>query len=191
MKDNPDSVTEADRNLLERLHSKLCKSLGISEHSKWEVQWRLEKFSSTAAKMAGEKPYEVLFDTQNIILDTGANEMLRLISGTGGTAFSSANSYIYVGTDTTPENASQSGVIATGANRAYAQMDTGYPVVSNRQLIYRASFGETQANFAWNEASIVNGTGANAVSMNRKVTSLGTKTTGNWTLEIKISLVSV
>lgn len=190
MKNNPDSVTEEDQSLLNKLYSQLCKTMGISEHSQWRVEWRLEKWADTARKLAGLDPDEVLCDAQNIVLDTGANEMLKLITGTGGTAFSAPNAYIYVGTSSTPENASQAGVIATGANRAYAGMDVGYPVVNGRQMIYRASFGDTSANFEWNEASIVNGTGANAVAMNRKVSQMGTKASGTWTLQITVSLTS-
>lgn len=190
MRKNPNSVTEHDRSMLEKLYSSLCKGLGISEHSQWRVEWKVEKWIDTARKIAGFEPDEVVCDTQNIILDVGANEMLKLISGTGGTAFSSANSVIWVGTDSSTENAAQTGVLATGSNRAYANIDSGYPTVSGRQLVYRASFGPDEANFAWNEASIANGTGTNSISMNRKVSALGTKTTGTWTIQITISLVS-
>lgn len=190
MKNDPDSVTEEDREKLNSLYSRLCKAMGISEHSQWRVEWQLEKWADTAHKLSGMAPDEVLYDAQNIVLDTGANEMLNLIAGTGGTAYNSANAYIYVGNNDTPENASQTGILATGSNRAYSAMDTGYPVVNARQMIYRASFGDTSANFAWNEAAIVNGTGANAVSMNRKVSNMGTKSTGTWTLQITVSLTS-
>lgn len=190
MKNNPDSVSEEDVSRLNKLYSLLCKALGVSETGHLQVEWQIDKWFDTARKLAGLEPDEVYYDKQNIILDTGANEMLKLITGTGGTAFSAANAYIYVGTNTTPENASQAGIIATGSNRAFAVMDTGYPVVTGRQMIYRASFGDTSANFAWNEASIVNGTGANAVSMNRKVSNMGTKASGTWTLQITVSLTS-
>lgn len=188
--ENPNAVTKDDIQNMESLYSKLCRRLGISEHSQWRVEWQVEKWADTARKIAGFAPDDIVTASQNIILDTGANEMLKLISGTGGTTFDAVNSLIYVGNDSTVENASQTGVIATGANRAYAAMDTGYPVVSGRQMIYRASFGDTSANFTWNEASIMNGTGANAVAMNRKVANLGTKTSGTWTLQITISLTS-
>lgn len=190
MQEHPEMVTEEDTQRLNDLYSQLCKTMGISEHSQWRVEWQLDKWLCTADKEAGKVPDETLYDSQNIVLDLGATEMLNLIAGVGGTAYNSANAYIYVGTDTTPENASQSGVLATGSNRAFAAMDTGYPVVNGRQMIYRASFGDTSANFAWNEASIVNGTGANAIAMNRKVSSMGTKNSGTWTLQITVSLTS-
>lgn len=189
MKNNPDSVTEHDRDLLGNLYSKLCKGLGISEHSQWRVEWKVEKWFDTARKLAGFDPDEIAYDTQNIILDVGANEMLKLITGTGGTQYSNRAAYIYVGDNNTAEKANQTGVIAA-TNKAYANMDSGYPTVDSRQMVFRASFGDSQANFQWNEVSITNGTGVGAVAMNRKVANLGTKTTGTWTIQVTVSLVS-
>lgn len=192
-KNHPEKMTDADKSALEKLYSCLCKGLGISEHSQWRVTWEVRKWMDDAKRLAGLEPYEVVTETQNIILDTGANEMLQLITGTGGTPYSAANTYLYVGSDNSPENAAQTGVLATGSNRAYAALDSGFPTVNGRQMIFQATFGNNDANFAWNEASIVNGTGVNAVAMNRKVPtpSFGTKTQGTWSLKITVSLTSV
>lgn len=190
MAEHPETVTEEQKNKLSALYSKICKAVGISEHSQWRCTWEVFKWSDTARKLAGLPCDDYSCETQNIILDVGANEILRIIAGTGGQAYDANNAYIYVGTDTTREDATQTGLIATGVNRAYAGMDIGYPVVNGRQAIYRASFGDNSANFSWNESSIVNGTGTNAVAMNRKVSTLGTKVTGTWTLQITLSIVS-
>lgn len=187
---NPDKVTDSDRENLNSLYSKLCKAMGISEHSQWRVEWRVEKWLDTAKKLAGLAPDEVSVATQNIILDGGANEMLKLITGTGGTAYSNGNARIFVGTNSTAENPAQTGVLASGSGVASAVMDSGYPVVSDRQAVFRASFGDESANFAWNEFAISNGNGAGAVALNRKVASLGTKATGTWTLQITVSVTS-
>ena len=189
-----ESLTDAQKEELKNLRSTLNRALAFSEHVAWEVHWRVEKFLSKTfdeVLATGEQPYEVCSDVQNIILDTGANEMLKLIGGvSGATAFSAANAKIYVGSDSTAEAASQTGVIAT-TNKAYAAMDSGYPSVSGRTIVFRASFDDASANFAWNEAAITNGSGAGAIAMNRKVSALGTKTTGTWTLQLTISLTSV
>ena len=189
-----ESLTDAQKEELKNLRSTLNRALAFSEHVAWEVHWRVEKFLSKTfdeVLATGEQPYEVCSDVQNIILDTGANEMLKLIGGvSGATAFSAANAKIYVGSDSTAEAASQTGVIAV-TNKAFAGMDGGYPSVSGRTIVFRASFGDSTANFAWNEAAITNGSGAGAIAMNRKVSALGTKTTGTWTLQLTISLTSV
>ena len=189
-----ESLTDAQKEELKNLRSTLNRALAFSEHVAWEVHWRVEKFLSKTfdeVLATGEQPYEVCSDVQNIILDTGANEMLKLIGGiSGAAAFSAANAKIYVGSDSTTEAASQTGVIAT-TNKAYAGMDSGYPSVSGRTIVFRASFDDATANFAWNEAAITNGSGVSAIAMNRKVSALGTKTTGTWTLQLTISLTSV
>lgn len=190
MAEHPETVTEEEQDKLGKLYSLICKTLGISEHSQWRCTWEVFKWAETARKLAGFACDDYACETQNIILDVGANEILRVIAGTGGQAYDANNAYIYVGTDTTREAADQTGIIATGVNRAYAGMDIGYPVVNGRQAIYRGSFGDNSANFKWQESSIVNGTGTNAVAMNRKVANLGEKVTGTWTLQITLSIVS-
>lgn len=190
MKEHPENVSEKERSILKKIYFDLCKSLDFSEHSAWAVKWTIDKWNSIEDKLAGIAPYETVTDNQNIILDTGANEILKLISGTGGTAYSSTNTKMFVGTSTTPENASQTGVQASGDNRAFASLDSGYPVVEGRTINYRATFGDSSANFQWNEVSVTNGDGANAVSMNRKVSSMGTKNGGVWTVQVTISVVS-
>lgn len=190
MKAHPENVTEEERSLLKKIYFDLCKSLDYSEHSAWAVKWVVDKWHSMEEKLSGIAPYETVTPSQNIILNTGANEMLKLISGTGGTAFSNANSRIYVGSSSTPENAAQTGIQATGDNRAFASLDSGYPVVDNRTITYRATFGESAANFQWNEVAITNGDGASSVSMNRKVSQMGTKVNGVWTVQVTISVVS-
>jgi hypothetical protein len=147
----------------------------------------LEKWHSLADKVSGVAPYEVLHDCQNIILDGGANEMLKLICGTGGTAYSTSNTKLYVGTSSTAESASQTALVATGSNLASASMDSGYPIVSGRAATFRASFDENTANFDWKEAGISNG----SVFLNRKVANMGTKNGGVWTLQMTVNILSM
>ena len=186
MQDDPSSVTESDREFLQNIYGDLCKALKFSEHSAWKVDWVVEKWHSMKDKMSGIAPYEVVNAGQNIILDKGATEMLKLICGASATAYNNGNAKIYVGSNATGESASQTGVI--DSNKAYANMDSGYPTVSGRTATFRATFGESSANFAWNEASITNGVSGTA--MNRKVVNMGTKNKGTWTIQITISLVS-
>lgn len=187
---NPSAMTEFDIKNLENLYARIGHDMGVSEHTHWCVTWEVSKWHDTNRKLAGFEPDEIRTAKENIVLDNGANEMLKLITGTGGSAFSAANTYIYVGTNSSAENAAQTGVLASGSNRAYARLESGYPIVDGRQMVFQAAFGDSEANFAWNEASIANGIGSNSVAMNRKVQSLGTKVTGTWSLRITISLTS-
>lgn len=59
----------------------------------------------------------------------------------------------------------------------------------NNVVVYRSTFSNAQANYAWQEIGLFNSASAGVGRMlNRKVTSLGTKTTGTWTLSLLITL---
>lgn len=185
MTKNLDKVTEEDKRNLEKLYEKVCKVKGISENGKWVVTWVVNKFKNMQDYLSNT-PYDTVIDTQNIILDNGANEMLKIICGTGGRPYSNANAKIQVGTNTTPELASQTGLIATSPNMYEKGMEATYPQVSGRTMVFKSVFDDGEANFAWNEFSITNGN----VSLNRKVQNLGTKNTGVWSIQITISVTS-
>jgi len=83
-------------------------------------------------------------------------------------------------------------VIATetalkGASSLYKAMEATYPSRAAQTLTFRSAFTSTEANFAWREASLDNGNTANK-NLNRKISSLGTKTTGTWTLELTLTI---
>lgn len=188
--ENPGSVTLKKRKSLENLYAYLIKSLGISENGKWCIKWEVEKFKDRRAYNK-HLPYETCVSTQNVILDVGANNMLKIICGiVGVTPYDNANTLIGVGTDTTPEAPEQTGLIATGENVFYKKVETGYPSVTGRIMVFKSVYDTNEANFQWNEFSIVNGTGVGGIAMNRKVQNLGTKTTGIWSLQITVTLTS-
>lgn len=187
---NPEKVTEEDKKSLENLYKLFCRVLGISESGKWCINWKVDKFADREA-YNNNTPYETCVAPQNVILDNGANHMLKIIGGIdSATPFDKTNAKIGVGTDTTPENASQTGLIAQSGNVFYKALESGYPQVSGRTIVYKATFDTSEANFAWNEFAIVNGTGVGGIALNRKVQSLGTKTTGIWSLQITVSVTS-
>ncbi len=185
MKKNPESVTEKDRSLLSSLYSKICKPLGISEHCRWEVKWQVEKWFDTARKVAGFEPDEVLYDTQNIVVDGGAELILKLVTGRqdGAHAYDEANAKIIVGTDSTGAVAGDTQLKGTTAE---SSMERTYPQVSSRSMIFRSSFADGEANFEWREIGVSNGT----TLMNRKVVDMGRKQNGTWTVQLTITLTS-
>lgn len=183
MSNNLDSVTDEDRAMLMRLYSKLCKASSISEHSAWVCRWVIEKFKSKEDKI----PYAVEDYGQNVILNAGASEMLKLICGQSAYPFDAANAMITVGNSSVPENANQTGVVANSPNVATASMSAGYPRVQNGAMVFSATFDENDANFQWNEISVSNG----IIAMNRKVLE-GAKTKSGdiWVARCTITIES-
>lgn len=189
MKINLDKLSDEDISMLEKLSAKMNTVLGVSEHTQWRVRWDIYKWNKKADKDAGLPYNELVCDTQNLVLDTGANEILKLISGQGGTAFSNDNAKLYVGSSDVAENAAQTGIQAT-TESAYAAMDTGYPMINGRQIVFRGTFEEDAANFEWKELAVANGVGSGAISLNRKVADMGRKATGVWVLQVTISVTN-
>ena len=106
-------------------------------------------------------------------------------SGTA-TAFNNANSYIGVGDGTTAFAATQTDLVGTSKLRK--GMDATYPTTAGNVLTFRASFGTSEANFAWNEWGIFNAASAGTM-MTRKVESLGTKTSSqSWQITTTITV---
>ena len=106
-------------------------------------------------------------------------------SGTA-TAYNNANSYIGVGDGTTAFAATQTDLVGTSKLRK--GMDATYPTTSGNTLTFRATFGTSEANFAWNEWGIFNAASAGTM-MTRKVESLGTKTASqSWQITTTITV---
>lgn len=113
--------------------------------------------------------------------------LASLAVGAGGTAFNNANSYLGVGDSNTAHAFSQTDLQAA-TNKLRKAMDATYPQVAANVLTFRATFGTGDANFAWQEWGIFNAAAAGTM-MNRKVESLGTKTSSqSWQLTVTVTL---
>ncbi|GAH96133.1 unnamed protein product, partial [marine sediment metagenome] len=99
--------------------------------------------------------------------------------------FDNAAAQIGVGDSTTAADATQTDLQAA-TNKTYKGMESGYPTSTSQKATFKASFGSSEANYAWEEWVVKQST--SAICLNRKVESLGTKSTGTWTLEVEISL---
>lgn len=159
----------------------------IAEHPTLKKRWTIRKYADAAA-YAADRPFAVETFEENVLLNEGITEALKLIGGIAATAFSNANAYLGVGDSTTAESASQTGLQAA-SNKLYKAMEAGYPQVSGQTITWRAVFAGAEANFAWNEFSVANGNSDAAMNLNRKVSAQGTKTAGQtWTLDLAITL---
>lgn len=183
-------LAQSDMDNLAKIERAIHQARGVSEHFKWCFEVNVEKFGSMIEYIAGAKPFEISTVKENIVLDAGREEIVKLLTGVGGTAYSNTNAKIYVGDNTTAENASQTGVLAT-TNKAYAGMVTGYPTVSGGVATFQAVFGEDAANFEIRELSVTNGSGVGAIALNRRVSDLGRKAQGTvWNVTATITLLS-
>jgi len=125
----------------------------------------------------------------NILLNEGINAIWALVAGDANELpFNSSNAYLGVGDSTAAEDAGQTGL--QGNNQTYMPMDDGYPQYgSNQRIVFRSTFGENDANHAWNEFTVANASSNNGKNLNRKVESKGTKSQGEiWTLTLTITL---
>lgn len=134
----------------------------------------------------------------NLLLNEGIQRAEDLIIGAGGNPYNNANAFIGVGDTNTAEAATQTELQATqnAANRFYKGMNATYPSRSSQTMTWQSDFTSTEANFLWAEwtistgASTASGSGflVGTTNLNRKVTSLGTKATGTWTLSGQITI---
>jgi hypothetical protein len=70
-------------------------------------------------------------------------------------------------------------------NGAYT---SGGSATKSNVIVFKATIGPANANFVWNEWVIKNGTGGSSRGFNRKVSSLGTKSSGTWALTAGIAI---
>jgi hypothetical protein len=149
-------------------------------------------------KMVGD-PENIEEAQGNLLLNEGIQRMLDMTmvatvtsNQVAGNPWSNANAYIGVGDTATAEAATQTELLAAAnaANRFYKVMNATYPIRTNQSVDFRSDFTSTEANFAWNEwtvaagATTASGAGflTGTINLNRKVQSLGTKSTGTWTM---------
>lgn len=168
------------------------------EHLTWNVKARVLKYHEDITPFAKEgreaefhklfKPYEVREQIGNCLLNSGIDEMWDLVTGavSGAThIFDNAAATIGVGDSATAADPTDTDLKAA-VNKKYNAMEATYPTSTTQKVTFKSSFGAAEANYAWNEWVVKQAT--SAICLNRKVESLGTKTTGTWTLEIDITL---
>jgi len=134
------------------------------------------------------RPYHISEFEGNVLLNEGINNVLTtLLGGGAATAYDNSNARLGVGDSSTAEDATQAGL--QGTSTAFQGMEAGYPTYgSSQQIVWRASFGGSAANFAWNEFTVVNAADDTGDNLLRKVSSQGTKTSGQtWVLTLTVT----
>lgn len=160
----------------------------IEEHPTYKTVWTLRKYADDQAFRRGA-PYAVARIEGNLLLNEGIGEALDIIGGLGApTLFDEANTRIGVGDSAVGESAAHTDLQA-GANKFYQAVEAAYPQRAAQTITWRSVFAGADANFAWNEFTIANGSSGAAKNLNRKVSAQGTKANGQtWTLDVSITL---
>jgi hypothetical protein len=161
--------------------------------ARWLCRYRLSKYHQDITPYRGSeaefygrfRPYEVIEGEGNCLLDTGIDEMWDLVTGGSANHFDSTYAQVGVGDSSTAADASQTDLQAA-TNKTYNGMESGYPTSTDQKATFKASFGDSEANYVWNEWVVKQSSSAKC--LNRKVESLGTKSSGTWTLEVSITL---
>jgi len=166
------------------------------ELANWLCRYRLSKYHQDIEPYRGREdefhqlfePYEVIEGEGNCLLNSGIDEIWDLVTDAVSGAdhiFDNTHAQIGVGDSNTAADATQTDLQAA-TNKTYKGMESGYPTSTSQKATFKASFGSSEANYAWEEWVVKQST--SAICLNRKVESLGTKSTGTWTLEVEISL---
>lgn len=171
---------------------------------KWDdeqVAWVIHKTDvqkpSGSLLKALVDPYEVRYSYGNLLTTAGLNRLTSLLNGAGGQAATNTATRLGVGNSATAAAVGQTDLqAAAGAgNRQFKIMDATFPSQSNGVLTAKATYPTGEANFVWNEwcldigsPTVADGTTVNALMLNRKVESLGTKASGSWALTVTVTI---
>lgn len=163
------------------------------ELANWLCRFKLSKYHQDIEPYRGREdefhqlfaPYEVIEDEGNCLLNNGIDEMWDLVTGASANHYDNTNAQIGVGDSSTAADPSQTDLQAA-TNKTYKGMEASYPTSTSQKATFKSSFGDSDANYAWNEWVVKQST--SGICLNRKVESLGTKSSGTWTLEVSITL---
>lgn len=173
--------------------------VGAHDLAVWRCHLSVAKFHGDW--MAGAHPYEVLDFEHNMLLHGGVSVLWQALLGNGTTTagqaltyLSNAQAAIGVGDGTAAAVATQTNL--QGTNRLRKAMEAGYPQHTDgttsaaKSVVFRSLYSTSQANFAWEEAGVFNSaTDGVGRMLNRKVQSMGTKTSANsWQATFTIAL---
>lgn len=170
-----------------------------NEDIRWHTTSVVEKYTDDDLDENGELkpdavPYEIIEDTtSNILTTAGATRLAALLTGSGQ-VLDSTHTLLGVGDSATAANVADTALgAASGSSHQYWMVpDSTYPSASGATITVKATWGSSDGNFAWNEwalqittAAASSGAAAGAgIMFNHKVSALGTKASGTWSLTI-------
>lgn len=161
--------------------------MDLNEHGRLRGTLLIEKFEH--AVPGDESSPLVLKDTfeaHNLFLTSGITEMFKLVAGISANVFDNTHAQVGIGDSTTAAAAGQTDLQAA-TNKTYKAMDASYPQMSGADLVFKATFGTGDANYAWEEFVIKHS--SSAICLDRGVSAMGTKTSaGTWVCTVTLSM---
>lgn len=181
-----------------REHGHVGAELVQHEPVRWRCHWKVEKYRGDLQTPA--TLYETVEREGNLLMYGGASCLWECLIGNGtGTSaqtltyFNNGNAYLGVGDSSTAEAATQTDLQAA-TNKLRKAMAASYPshtdgvVAGSATITFQSVFLTTDANFAWQEWGLFNGSSGGRM-LNRKVSSLGTKTNAaSWTFTVSLTI---
>lgn len=116
----------------------------------------------------------------------GRSFIARAITGEDMTYFDHNNAYIGVGDGQLSFDENHTDL--QGSNKEREGMENNYPIVNENRITFKASFGEGDALFEWNEWGIFNAS-SDGTMLFRKVETRGTKVLAVWNFTVILEVV--
>lgn len=132
----------------------------------------------------GIQPFEEKVSLGNLLTTAGIGRIATLLTAGTGNLIGSTTARVGAGNSSTAEAIGQTDLqAAAGSTNRWFQTST--VTIPSNVLTFAATFGTADGNFAWAEwgidigtATVTSGNTVNAVLLNRKVASNGTKASG-------------
>lgn len=173
-------------------------SLAVHDAIRWHCHTTIQKYHGDSTDPSNL--FETVEVDGNLLLYGGVSCLWQTLIGNGtGTAaqtltyFNNGNAYIGVGDSATAEAATQTDLQAA-SNKLRKAMDATYPQHTDAttsgaaSIVFRSTFSTSDANYAWAEWGVFNGSSGGRM-LNRKVQSLGTKTSAaTWVFTVTLTL---
>lgn len=166
----------------------------FDESPKWHAHLTIHKYADDAAYKAGT-PFEITETDGNLVTTAGWGRITTLINAGTGNLITTTTARIGAGNASTAAAITDTDLAASAGSSNRYFMTSTVTVPSSAVIQAVAVFGSADGNFAWAEwgidigtATVSAGTTVNAVLLNRKVASNGTKASGQtWTATATIT----
>jgi hypothetical protein len=166
----------------------------LDESPKWRAHLRVDKYADDEAYARGEI-FETVETPGNILVTAGLGRIATLINAGTGNLIASATARVGAGDGSTAVVIGDTDLSAA-AGSTHRWFQTCTVTIPSNVWTFVAVFGTADGNFAWQEwgidigtATVSSGNTVNAVLLNRKVASNGTKASGQtWTATATITI---